>query len=261
MSDSPLGREIYRTYDEFGPIHVFEDGEHRYLSFGEGEEQSCVSIHQPHVLQHEYTQAMLLPLLFRQPERVLLLGLGGGALATALLHALPKVNVTAVELRRAVIKAARRFFQLPTADRRLQVIQADAGEFVETAEAAGYDLLCSDIYNGEGMAMQYFQPWFIAECRRLLTPDGWLVLNCWDEHRGEAETMAALDHHFGTVYTCAVKGGNWIIFASCKPGALPRQALRAAARSWGPKLGFSFTPVLRDLQQRVGEYGELCTSN
>lgn len=259
MSDSPLGREIFRTYDEFGPIHVFEDGGRRYLSFGEGEEQSCISLQQPHVLQHEYTRAMLLPLLFRKPEQVLLFGLGGGALATSLLHALPDAAVTAVELRRAVIKASRRFFQLPS-DKRLQIVQADAGEFVEAAEAGCCDLLCSDIYSGEGMALQYFQPWFIAECRRLLQPDGWLVLNCWDEHRGELATMAALDHHFGTVYTCPVDGGNWVIIASCRPSVLPERALQAAARSWRSELGFSFTPALRSLRQRVRERDDVCTS-
>ena len=53
---------IFETQDEFGVISVYDDGKYRILSFAEGDEQSRVQIKSPHVLQHEYTQAMLLAL-------------------------------------------------------------------------------------------------------------------------------------------------------------------------------------------------------
>ena len=62
MSD--LGVEIHRSYDELGPIRVFENGSRRYLAFGEEAEQSCIDLHDPAKLVYEYTQAMILALLF-----------------------------------------------------------------------------------------------------------------------------------------------------------------------------------------------------
>ena len=56
-------QEIHRSYDELGPIQVMDDGHKRYLAFGTDDEQSCQLIHQPHLLQHEYTRAILLALL------------------------------------------------------------------------------------------------------------------------------------------------------------------------------------------------------
>src|SRR2546430_1254668 len=130
MFDSPLGKEIYRTYDEYGPLQVFDDGPKRYLSFGDGGEQSCVLKAEPFLLQHDYTRAMLLPLLFSRPGDAILMGLGGGALPACLHHNLSDAQLRVVELRHAVIKLAYRYFQLPR-DERLQVINCDAGEFVD----------------------------------------------------------------------------------------------------------------------------------
>ena len=59
-----LGKELYRYYDEYGPLQVFDDGNKRYLSFGDGDEQSCQLKSDPLQLQHDYSRAMLLVLLF-----------------------------------------------------------------------------------------------------------------------------------------------------------------------------------------------------
>ena len=105
----PSGKEIYRTTDDLGPIQVFDDGEMRYLSFGEDDEQSCVLKAQPQVPQYDYIRAMLLPLLYRRPRDALLLGMGGGALATFLYRHYPSITLRAVELRPAVIEIAHAF--------------------------------------------------------------------------------------------------------------------------------------------------------
>ena len=109
-----LGQEIYRTRDDQGWICVFDNGQRRFLAFGNDVEQSCMSLGEPYRLEHVYTQAMMLATLFpSQVGRATLLGLGGGSLARALLHYFPVCRVTAVELRAQVATVARRFFELP----------------------------------------------------------------------------------------------------------------------------------------------------
>lgn len=247
---SPLGRELFRTYDEYGPLQVFDDGNRRYLSFGEGEEQSCIAPRAPHILQHDYTRAMMLPMLYAAPTRGLLLGLGGGALAHALLHANPTLEVTAVELRRAVIDIARRWFDLPRVP-RLVVVNDDAGEFLEAAPDAAYDLICSDLYGSDGPAHTFFQPWFIVECARVLRPGGWLALNCWLEHRNVAETLEALRELFGEIQSCVVPGGNWVILASLRPPVAEGRALQQLARARATELGYSLLQAARSVRRHA----------
>lgn len=103
---------LHHSEDEFGTITVLDDGECRILAFAPNDEQSRCLKATPHVLQYEYTQAMLLVLLFCQPKRVLILGLGGGSLVTALHRHIPGIHITAVELH-TVIDIAHRFFQMP----------------------------------------------------------------------------------------------------------------------------------------------------
>lgn len=245
---SPLGKEIFRTYDEFGPVQVFDDGAKRYLSFGEGEEQSCVLKAQPFLLQHDYTRAMLLPLLFAQPRNALLIGLGGGALANCLLHHLPEMNLQVIELRHAVVKVARRYFELPRAE-RLTIVEQDVALFFDEADVPQTDLVLSDIYGAEGMDPQYFQPWYIEACARALNNSGWLVLNCWDEHRGEHETLQAIAEIFAEVYTCTVPSGNWIILASKKVNAITEAELKARAKALSKQFGYAVAENLHRLYQ------------
>jgi spermidine synthase len=245
---SPLGKEIFRTYDEFGPVQVFDDGSKRYLSFGEGEEQSCILKSEPHLLQHDYTRAMLLPLLYAKPRDALLIGLGGGALANCLLHHFAEMPLRVVELRHAVVKVARRYFELPRAQ-NLTIIEQDVAAYFDGRDTPRTDLLLSDIYGAEGMDPQYFQPWYIEACARALSDTGWLVLNCWDEHRGEHETLQAIADIFAEVYTCAVPSGNWIILASRRANHVDEAELKVRAKTLSKQFGYSVTENLHRLYQ------------
>lgn len=257
------GKEIFRTYDELGPIQVFDDGAKRYLSFGEGDEQSCVLKAEPHLLQHEYTRAMLLPFLFSRPRDAVLVGLGGGALVNCLMHHFPELTLRVVELRHAVVKIARKYFELPRLD-RLTIIEQDIAEYLDeksrdeksqdkkALQGTGHsktDIFFSDIYDAEGMAPQYFEPWYIEACAAMLSDDGWLVLNCWDEHRGDHHTLHALTENFAQVFTCTVSTGNWIIMASKKFYDLEEANLKNAAKEQSKQLGYSVSAMLNRLYQ------------
>lgn len=247
------GKEIFRTYDELGPIQVFDDGAKRYLSFGEGDEQSCVLKAEPYLLQHEYTRAMLLPFLFSQPRDAVLVGLGGGALVNCLMHHFPELTLRVIELRHAVVKVARKYFDLPRLD-RLTIIEQDVAEYLDQNDLneknhAKTDILFSDIYDAEGMAPQYFEPWYIEACANRLNDNGWLVLNCWDEHRGDHHTLHALTENFAQVFTCTVSTGNWIIMASKKFYDLDECNLKSVAKEQSKLLGYSVTAMLNRLYQ------------
>ena len=85
-----MAKSIYKTYDEYGTIDVLDDGNKRYLTFGNQDEQSLQIKATPHIPQHEYGRAIMLSLLFCDPKSVCVMGLGGGTLTQAYIHALLK---------------------------------------------------------------------------------------------------------------------------------------------------------------------------
>jgi spermidine synthase len=122
---------------------------------------------------------MLLTLLWKpKPKRALILGLGGGAQARALLTAFPKLELDAVELRPAVVEAAYQALNLRP-DLRLHVHIMDALDFVRHAEASRYDIILLDLYDRHGMAPIMAETEFMQHCARLLHPHGALAANLW----------------------------------------------------------------------------------
>lgn len=242
------GKEIFRCYDDIGPVQVLDDGNKRYLAFGSDDEQSCQLKAQPTQLQYEYTRAMLLALLFnRDPSRALLLGLGGGSLAGCLHQHWPRLKITAVELRRTVIDTAQRYFQLPR-DERLDILEADAGDYLGQHETNDFDLIFSDIYGAEGVDDLQLQERYLDQCLARLSEDGWLVLNCWREHRSQPDFLQTLKQRFADVRVCMTQSGNWVILCGRQSAKTSDKQLRQQAKDLGSQLGFSLQTPLGKLR-------------
>ncbi len=244
---SPI-KTLYTATDELGEVIVTDDGECRVLGFCPNDEQSRCLKAAPHVLQYEYTQAMLLVLLFCQPRRVLVLGMGGGSLVTALHHHIPGIQITAVELRAQVIEVAYRFFQMPRS-KRVQVIQQNADQFLDTTDLRKPDVIFADLYHGTGVDEVQLRDDFIARCAALLKDDGWLVLNCWNEHREDARLRDALRAHFTDIRTVMTSSRNWVILAGKAQDWQTNGALKDTAFKLSASLGF---PLLRHLGRMRG---------
>ena len=218
-----MGNEIHRAVDELGTVIVYENFSERFLSFDSFFEQSCASITTPFLPVHEYTQAMLVALIFGEPKHVTLLGLGGGTLATCIHHYFTDVNIHAVELRQIVIDAAFDYFYLPKSA-RLTVTCGDVQCFLKDAEAGSTDLIFSDLYNAYDMSPLQLQQTFIEQCYDLLSVDGWLVINFHHAPKIESPLVKQTQAIFSIVYVCSISSGNWILFCS-KSVRLPKRTM------------------------------------
>ena len=236
---------LHAAEDEYGFIYVFDDGDCRYLSFAAGDEQSCCLKAAPHVLQYEYTQAMLLSLLFCQPKRVLVLGLGGGSLVNALFHYKPDLHITVVELRSAVIEIAQQFFYVPRS-KRIEMMHANADNVLLDNNLRKVDLIFSDLYHAEGIDQVQLKNDFIARCAEQLKAGGCLALNCWDEHEQDPHLHAALTKHFADIRVISTNSNNWVIVATKQANWQSNRELKEAAIRLEPALGFS---LLRSLNR------------
>jgi len=245
------GKEIFRCYDQWGPIRVHEQRPYRYLAFGDGGEQSCVLHGAPAQLVHQYAQGMMLALLLvEQPRSVMVLGLGAGCLVNALL-ALPDVEqVTAVEMRPKVLSVAKEWFGFAP-DKRFNIVIAEAGEYLQGTDGS-HDLLFGDLYNDEGMEMLQVSPDFLADCYNQLHDDGVLALNLWDSGNGvDHALLVSIDELFdGGCWLCPVEEGNIVLFAfKGEMPALSERRLLAAAKQRAKQLGFPLHSLLRAIRE------------
>lgn len=245
------GKEIFCCEDHEGLIQVFDDGNKRYLAFGNNDEQSCILKNAPYHLQYDYTRAMILPLVFETtcpPENthILLLGLGAGSLANCLLRQADHHHIIAIELRQAVIDVAYQYFQLPRHS-RLTVLKADANNYIANDQQQ-YRLIFSDIYSANGMDNAQIEPHYLGHCLRLLSADGWLVLNFWREHRSNDALLDFLKLHCQQIWIVTTKSGNWVVLATKQnQDSTPKQRL-SKAKQLSRQLGFSLIASLKKLQ-------------
>ncbi len=244
------GVEVFRCYDEHGPILIFDDGPFRYLTFGAGGEQSRIERYNPARPVYQYTQAMLLALLFAPAARhATLLGLGAGSLANALLHCSPLIDVQAIELRPQVAAVAKAWFQLNDSP-RLSVHIDDAQHYLAVAPSVT-DLIFTDIFTDHGMQASQLDQTFIRNCFDCLTEQGILVLNLWDEGKGfHPLARERLSQQFSEQWLCCpTDSGNLIVFAfkGGVPDISPRRLLPAVNRL-GKTLNVPLNRLINKLQ-------------
>jgi len=238
---------LHDSADEFGPIRVYDDGKFRILSFADGDEQSRIKLATPHILQHEYTQAMTLTLLFcQQPKRVGILGLGGGTLLSALYHAIPSIQITAVELREEVIESAKMYFKVPQG-KRIQIEHADAQEYIKKGFNRKVDILMTDLYNTDGMEHGVLEKSFIENCARQIKEDGWLALNCWLSHKDDPHLVSTLKASFSDIRALDTGSGNWVVLAGKIKNEMNSKELKAIAQKVSQQLGFPLNKWLSRL--------------
>jgi precorrin-6B methylase 2 len=112
----------------------------------------------------------------RRPGRVLLLGLGGGAIVAALVQRFPDVVVDAVEIDAVVVAAARANFKGWEANTHVHV--ADANTFVRACRTQ-YDVVVIDIYSDAGNPTFHCDPDWILVVLRLAQC---VVVNIFNNH-------------------------------------------------------------------------------
>lgn len=228
---------IYQEKSMYRNILVYEEAGLRCMKFGRQDagKQTCISLQNPNALVLNYTR-MLLGALYLNPEpkKILVIGLGGGVLPTALQKILPQAQIDSVELDPSVAKVARQFFGFSPAPQSAVVIE-DGRVYVKRAQKQGkkYDLVILDAFDQVYVPEHMLTREYLQEVKSLLAPGGVLAANTFSASRlydAESATYASV---FGPFYN--LKTENRVILAS--NGALPAMAqIKANAQQVEPKL-------------------------
>lgn len=175
------GKKVCSLNDKYGEIIVADNGVVRSLYFDNGTLQSSIRLDRPGMIIEDYSRAMMSALLFmNNPESILVVGLGGCSLVNFLLKAFTDCAIDIVEIRKAVIDLANKFFLLPGEHPHLKIFRAAAQDFVfELEDQICYDLILIDAFDAKGPSAPLMKKEFIAECRSRLNQNGVFVLNAW----------------------------------------------------------------------------------
>jgi spermidine synthase len=181
---------------------IVDSGRRRFLHFDLDCVQSAMYLEDPNRLCLAYTRKMMTFLLFNSaPQRILLLGLGGGSLAKFCYESLPGATIIAVEPNPDVI-ALREEFLIPADDRRFRVVQADGADYVARLPP-GEDVILADACDRTGVAPEFDAVEFYQNAHRCLSPGGVFVINvCGERHSRSAHLLKirnAFDDEFLTL--------------------------------------------------------------
>ncbi len=112
-----------------------------------------------------------------RPHSALILGLGGGTIASLLTRRYGAMPIVGVERDARVVTIARDAFGLGRLA-HVQIVLADARQFVADCRAA-FGLICVDLYTGGKLEHGVLDATFLLRVARLLTPGGIITINLW----------------------------------------------------------------------------------
>lgn len=213
MPQREIYHEIFRAEDCGCDVVVTESESFRVLTLDSIFEQSVLALNDPLQLVHEHTRIMMLVMAFASPQKVLMLGLGGGSLLRTLHHHFQTTSFDVVELRARVIEAATTFFQVPV-DSRVCVHQRDAREYLKTAPAETADIVFADLYHAFDMDDYQGNVLFLRDCFKALSRTGWLVINFHDFPDTRDPFVQVMASLFPDCFVCDSRNANFILFCS-----------------------------------------------
>jgi len=208
------------------------------------------------------TKDMFLSHLFRpQPEKVLIVGLGGGSMVHFLNRYDPSVEVDAVEIDPDVVRIADEYFgtrnrKKETDKVQVNIFTADGVDFLNRTESR-YDVIYLDAFlkpaadnDATGVPLRLRTREFYKRVQTKLKPDGLVVFNL-HTHAQSDEDLSAIRDSFAQVYVFAVpmRSGR-VIVASTAAKRLSRTELveQAKVRDSRPIPGMSYEEMVRGLE-------------
>jgi spermidine synthase len=225
-------RSLYRN------ILVYQEGDTRCLKFGrrDGARQTCRLQNDPAHLIFPYTRMMMAALYLNPtPQRILIIGLGGGTLPGALRTMVPTAQIDVAEIDPAVTRVAYKYFGF-TPGKLTAVYEQDGRVFVKRRlrEKATYDLIMLDAFTDQYIPEHLLTQEFLQEVKGILNPNGGvLAANTFSDsglYNHESATYASV---FGPFF--GLKTNSRVILT--RMGSMPsRDELQKSADAIEDKL-------------------------
>jgi spermidine synthase len=233
-------RVLFRKDTQYHRITVTESDSIRRMRFDKSN-QSAIYLKDPFTSEIRYPDYMHLALAAKpDAKRVLVLGLGGGAVTKRYWRDYPQVAIDSVEIDPVVVDVSKRYFGLPE-DARSRVFAQDARRFVQTSKDT-YDIVVIDCYYDDALPFHLTTVEFLTEVKARLAPDGVVVYNVISTLEGErSQLFRSMYRTAGTVWPRL-----WVFRVNAGQGTDP------TTRSNNIVLATSSTLPTDELLRRIG---------
>lgn len=250
---------IHEERSKYRDITVTQVGERRCLLFNvhRGDRnQTCVMVNDQDRLVFDYTRMSFAGLLLNpDPERILVIGLGGGSIPLTFSDLFPEAEIDIVEIDDAVVRVAKEFFFFEETD-KMKVYVDDGRPFIKRAGLRGenYDYIVLDAFSGDYIPEHMLTSEFLEEVQSIMTDESVLVANTFSTSRLYDHESVTYQRVFGEFFNFKLAtSGNRIIIAQLQP-LPPRGELVSTAQEFGDRLQKYDVPLLdypRRLSTRV----------
>ena len=215
--------------------------------------QSVFDFHNPLHLVSEYTQAMMLGLVWQnQPQRIYIAGFGGGRIPLVLHHYLPETVIDCADIDAIAIEAATQCFGVHF-DSRLTATIQDGREYLEQQNPdIQYDIIMTDVFFGNGyFPHRLATKEFYQLCEKRLSSDGVVLVNLLQRDEFYAEKVKTFQSVFSQACVCPWKDINSVLIGS-NSAILEKYEIVARAKYLQDGHDFSFSLIDRALEVKVG---------
>lgn len=227
-------RLLLEKKSPYNTILVSEDDNGlRILRFEPGgARQTVVKLGDPDHLELPYARATPVAFIYvEKPQRVLVVGLGGGTIPSFLRRRFPELVIDAVELDPGVVEAAKSHMGFRE-DANMHAHVEDGRRFIERT-VRPYDIIFLDAFGADSVPYALATREFLQSVRRALSPRGVVVGNIWSRtynplydsmlrtYRAVFDEVSVLD---------VITAGNHLVVATpWKPALSREETLRRAA--------------------------------
>lgn len=211
LTSGAQAKVIHQERSMYRNILVEDIGDLRCLKFAtrsKKSNQSCFSRTAPNRLVFNYTKLLFAGMLANpNPERILIIGLGGGTMSNTLHQLLPNARIENIEIDPAVIKVARDYFSFFENDHVTSQVK-DGRIFIkrELLKKQSYDWIILDAFNGDYIPEHLMTKEFLQETKNLLSDNGIITSNTFSVSELYDYESATYQAVFGDFYQ--VKNSN-----------------------------------------------------
>jgi spermidine synthase len=246
---------LYDKPSAYNNIIVTEDDSGlRVLRFERnGARQSIAKPGDPTYLGFAYTKVAFVGLaLTPEPQRIMIVGVGGGTMPMFLRHYYPNATIDAVDIDPDVVHVAREFFGFRE-DAKLRAHVRDGRQFVEAVREP-YDVVFLDAFGTSSVPPHLSTVEFMQAVRRAVKPTGVVVGNIWGRQMNPLydSMVRTYQEVFDDLYVLEVPGTtNRILLGLPRKHALDHPQLVRLARKTGAEKKFAFDLGAFDADQFI----------
>ncbi|MGA7494419.1 MAG: fused MFS/spermidine synthase [Syntrophobacteraceae bacterium] len=223
---------------QYNNIKVYKSGSYVTMKFSRANSEfseSTINTSNSMELPLSYNRTIMAALAYSSDcKKILMVGLGGGAITRYINTFMPNVDITNVELDRDVIRLAKQYFGVQESN-NFRIIESDGRIYLKQNMDTKYDIVILDAFRGGYIPFHLLTKEYFSLIKEHLNTNGCVVLNLHTNSELYDSTIVTLKDTFANIDSYI--DGITIVYDGQKRS---RDSLAANAKTIQDKYGFYY---------------------